>query len=520
VSRTVNRLSDRNGLYSISREDNSVIPLFGKTYTTASAGVSNASSASYILTSTAPISNGDLVEVSDATSSSPTFAGLDGKKRVFNVQTSGGITSFSASPISGFSFPTSSSVNVAVSANVVPLYTYGWEFSNCTETLQSTEQATQYRYAFKVSPSSTDPITITLSNVSLLASDNGRRFSFNALFKPSVTVTIDAQLYYDNQTSTTAFQNVLYGGRYNAIRANNCELPDDESIHSVSIVIEISNHESKPIYFTSPNLIDDQFYYDNIFVSEARNYMPDLYWDIDSAQENPVAPFHKFIDAMTTIAGETQEKYLEIFPFEKTEIETTLDETLKYSNSTLINPVFAETEYLDWLGQFVGAKLKRNLVDGNGDKYFPNIDAENEFSRWQVNTGYFGQNAGSRDAMISAVKQVLMFTDDNSDSTFSVALTPRYNNDPFAIRIQTLINETPDVTVSGQESQLVLRAVEGARPLGYKVTHTAASVFYFTIGDSSLGIIGGSVPLSPPSDPSAIDPGPLPPWPSSNPSFP
>lgn len=500
MSRTINRLSDRNGLYSVSREENLSIPLFGKTYVSSSVEISNSSSAAYTLTTTAPISDGDLVHISDAISASPTFSGLDGEKRVFNVQQVDGVTVFSASPVYGLSF-LPSAIDVAVSANIVPLYTYEWEFS-CTKTLQSVELATQYRYAFKLSPSTTDPITISLSDIPLLQSDNGRRFSFNCLFKPSNTVTINAQLYYDDDTSPTAFSNTLYGGRYNAIRSNNIELPVDSSTHTVSIVIEIYNHNSgEPIYFTSPNLIDDQLYYDNIFVSEARNYMPDFYWNMDAVEQNPVAPFHKFIDAMTTVAGETREKYLEIFPFEKSEIDYLSQETIKYAQSTLVNPVFAENEYLDWLGQFVGAKVKKNLIDGNGDKYFPNIDAENEFARWQVITGYFGQSAGSRESMINAVKQVLTFTDDESDSTFAVALTPRYGNDPFSIRIQTLINETPDVTSDGEESQIVLNAVEEARPLGYKIVHSAASVFYFTIGDSTLGIIGGSAPLSPPSNP-------------------
>lgn len=519
MSRTVNRLSDRNGLYSVSREDNSVIALFGKTYTTASAVISQASSASYLLTSFVDLEENSLVEITEATSSSPTFSHLNGKKRIFNIVTVGGNTQFSASPIFGTEYP-SASTTVSVAAKVVPLYTYEWEFANCTETLQSVELATQSRYAFKISPSSTAPLTIRLNNVSLLESDNGRRFSFNALIKPSVTVDVSAKLYYDNQTSTTPFINVLYGGRYNAIRSNNCELPLDSNEHTVSVEIEISNHDGQALYFTSPNLIDDQFYYDNIFVSAARNYMPDFYWDIDSVQENPVSPFHKMIDAMTTIAGETHEKYLEIFPFEKSELDTMQEETFRYANSTLINPIFAETEYLDWLAQFVGTKLKSNLVDANGDRYFPNVDAENEFARWQTNTGYFGQSAGSREAIVNAVQQVLAFTDDGSDSTFSIALTQRYQNDPFAIRIQTLINETPDVTAEGEESQLVLYAAEGARPLGYTITHTAASVFYFTIGDSTLGIIGGAVPLAPPSSASAIDPGPPAPWPSVDPNFP
>jgi hypothetical protein len=355
----------------------------------------------------------------------------------------------------------------------------------------------------RLSPPSAAPIILTLSSVGLYPVDNGRRFAFNALIKPESTITVIGSLQVDGQPSIPAYSQVLYGGRYNAIRTNNVTIPDDGNTHSVSISISIADHKSQNVHFTAPNLIDDQQYYSNIFVQEARRYMPDFYWDMDIAQENPVAPFHKLIDALTHIAGLSYDKYVEIFPFEKGELTSLADELLGTSHSSLVEPLYASPEYLPWLAQFMGEKLKRNITIANGSKLLPSYDVENDYSRWQVNTGYFGLRSGSREAMIGAAKRALLFTDDNTDSTFSVALTPRYGGDPFAIRIQTVVNETPDVTAAGQSSPTILSVLEDARPLGYKVTHTAVDAFYFTLGDDTLGVIG-EFALSPPSSASTL----------------
>ena len=375
--------------------------------------------------------------------------------------------------------------------------------SSVTRTIGSTEISRLSRYAMRLAPDTDADITLTLSSIGLYESDNDSRFSFNALIKPDSTITVSASLQVDGQPAVSQYSQTLYGGRYNAVRANNVVIPDDGVAHSVSIKLTISGHNGQNVHFTSPNLINDELYYSNIFVSESRRHMPDFYFDLDIVQENPVAPFHKLIDALSHVAGTTYDKYVEIFPFEKSELTSLADELLGSSHSSLVEPLYASEDYLPWLSQFMGTRLKRNITLDDGSKLLPSYDVENDYSRWQVNNGYFGIGAGARESMLEAVKRGLLFTDDDSDSTYSVAITPRYNGDPFAIRVQTVLNETPDVTISGDSSPTIIALLEDARPLGYKITHTAVNQFYFTLGDDTLGILDSFL-LSPPSSASVL----------------
>jgi hypothetical protein len=52
-----------------------------------------------------------------------------------------------------------------------------------------------------------------------------------------------------------------------------------------------------------------------------------------------------------------------------------------------------------------------------------------------------------------------------------------------------LENETSDA-LSGESSYLVLLAANIARPMGFLVTHNTVLVFYFTLDDESLGVLG------------------------------
>lgn len=401
-------------------------------------------------------------------------------------------TTFRTLPLTGSS---SSVDNYSSSVN--------WTSSNATQTIVSSEIARLSRYAIRLAPNTDADISFLLNSTTLFLSDNGNRFSFNALVKPQTTVTISASLQVNGETAVTPYSQTLFGGRYNAIRSNNVQIPDDDVVHSLSLLINISNHNNQNVFFTAPNIINDQKYYENIFVSQARKHMPDFYFDLDIIQENPVSPFHKFIDALSHVAGLSYDKYIEIFPFDSSEVSAASDLLLRETHSTLVEPLYADPEYLTWIAQFMGTKIKRNITKNDGSKLLPSFEVENNYSRWQVDTGYHGIAAGSREAVIEAVKKALIFTDDNTDSTYSVALTPRFNGDPFTIRVQTLINETPDVTVNGDSSLTILSVAEDARPLGYKIIHTAATEFFFTLGDSTLGLLGG-LALGPPSSASTI----------------
>jgi len=83
-------------------------------------------------------------------------------------------------------------------------------------------------------------------------------------------------------------------------------------------------------------------------------------------------------------------------------------------------------------------------------------------------------------------------TKDGEASTQSVSLTPYFGGDPFAIRIQTLTNETIDANV-GESSDAVLQSVNMARPMGYVVTHQTIDEFFLTLDDVTYGLLDGSI---------------------------
>lgn len=391
-------------------------------------------------------------------------------------------------------------VTSSVSATINPIYSHRWISSdNATATTTSENFDTSTRYVLDIEPSG-ESVTLTLSNIKLLRSDSLRRFQFNAKFYPNSTITVSAKLgMYDTYSSETPVTTVLYGGRYGAIRSNTLVLPDSEDASSgyyyddyyyVTVELTISNHDSKTFYMTLPNLVDDQLYYDNWFVRNARLLMPDFYWDYDYQQENPIAPFHKLIDSMMVVSGQTREFFNDSLPYENAELPTLQSQIEEQYRSTVVDPFYAKNEYLPWLSQFSGTKIKRNIVTSNGDKLLPSIETENEYARWQLNSGYYGINAGTRQAIIESARQALIFTKDGDPPTGAVAVTNRYEGNVFTIRVQTLLNETLDVDTEGQSSAYVLDAIEPARPLGVRIVHTTADEFLFTLGDSTLGVLG------------------------------
>ena len=378
----------------------------------------------------------------------------------------------------------SSGVNYLLGAITQP-----WTATNSTVELISTEFLTTDRYVLRIAPNTTSDIVLTLSSVELYKKDNGKTLSFNCQIKPPTQVNITTVLSIDGETTPDGYQQTIPGSVYGAVHSNTVVVPTGEDIHYASISITISGHENNNIYFSVPNLIDDLGFYKNYFVAAARNLMPDFFWQIDSVQQYPTAPFHRLMDVLTTEANESRVELLEIFPYELWETNgLQIEDGSAWHHSTLVNPQYARPEYIPWLSQFIGNRIVNNVTDGNGNLHFIDKNRARSFVEWQLLESSYGRASGTRQSLINSVKQVLGSTKDFSDSTYSVSLTANYNDDPWSILIQTLENETPDASV-GDSSILVLSAVEPARPLGYKIYHNTVSDFFFTLNDITYGVL-------------------------------
>jgi hypothetical protein len=498
MPKTVNRLTPRNSLLTVDSSTGVRIPLRGNQSFSASNFYIDGTSLTLIVPSGYQFYEGErvLVEAMETSilgsgsviSASTNYSVANGTFRVSSFVsgvTTSSVTFADFGDVIGYT-----ALSGSTSAQVTPVYTYDWELTGGSLSISTENYILNSEYVLDLVPNQAgEDMVLSLADVPLVLGDNGRRFSFNSKIKTNTTCDVTCTLSIDDDPISGGVESRVFAGEYATVRSNTEYLPDDESEHTVTITINISGHGGQRVYFTVPHLIDDEMYYSNRFVSGARSVMPDFYWDIDSQQENPIAPLHRLMDCLTVSANEIYDEFLRIYPSEVVNLPSMELQANPALRSSLVDPNHVDDRYAAWLGQFNGCKLKRNIVGSDGSNLLPNQETEREYVRWQIRTGYYGKNAGTRESIVEAAKQALIFTKDGEESTRSVALTAKYEDDIFKIRLQTLVNETPDVTVEGESSPMILDAVELARPMGYTIEHRAVNDFEFTVGDTTLGVL-------------------------------
>ncbi len=367
-------------------------------------------------------------------------------------------------------------------------YAHDWEIDSGTFSLISTDYLVDSRYSFRISPSSTADIKLTLLDVPLVLKDNGDTLSFNCRVKASADVTVSSLLYVNSVQATDIARNETFSaGSYNGAHSNTSSVPDNEVVNFANIEITISGHQAKTVYVTCPHLINDLAFYENPFVPSVKQFMPDFYFEYDSVAEFPSYPLYRLVDILTSAAGDTRLEHDAMWGYENDEILIKEGMTSQWANSVLTSPRSIRNDYIPWAMQFVGANVVGNIQLADGTLYFNNPQSIREFLEWQLSSGFFGSNAGTRRAIIRAVQQVTTRTVDGEQSTQSVSVSPRYNGDPFALHIQTLTNETVDAD-EGETSLAVMAIATLAKPAGFLLTHNTVDEFLFTLDDPALGL--------------------------------
>ena len=279
---------------------------------------------------------------------------------------------------------TSASISIPISSSGTE-----WVSTNSTLSVIPTEFITNLRYVLRVAPSGSGDVTIILDEQLLRLSENGQTLSFNAKLRPSLECTVTAQLSVDGETAPDPNQQSLSGLVYGAVQTNTVTVPDDNEVHTVSASITVSGHGGGNIYLTYPNLINDRAFYNNQYIPLARNFMPDFYWEIDSAEQYPTAPFHRLLDVLTSASNEVMTEYREIYPFERNEITNTIQLAEPEINSVLVNPDFIKDKYVNWLSQFTGTLVRKNISKIDGSIFFENYGDERQFIKCQLLNSYY-----------------------------------------------------------------------------------------------------------------------------------
>lgn len=317
------------------------------------------------------------------------------------------------------------------SSSQVGAASINWVFSGGTLTVVSTEFFNQNRYVLRMAPNTSSSIVLSLSNIPLPIDMNGKTLSFNAQVKSGSGVTVTTVLSVVGQALPSGHGKSIPGDVYGAIQSNTVTIPSGNQAQQVSISITIAGHAATNTYLTMPHLIDDKAFYNNEFVYKSRNFMPDFFWEIDSAESFPTAPFHRLIDILTTTANDVKKEYDAMFAFDESEVSNPENLATEFSRSVLVDPLFVRDRYIPWLNQFNGTTIRRNIVDGSNNNYFTNPTIQRNFVEWQLSNGYYGRAAGTRRAIVESVRQVLVKTKNGANSTYAVGLTPFYLNNQF-----------------------------------------------------------------------------------------
>jgi hypothetical protein len=272
-------------------------------------------------------------------------------------------------------------------------------------------------------------------------------------------------------------------------------VPDDEYAYPISFNIKITDvidSATANINISHPLITASLDFVNNPMLLDAYRKIPEFYRNFDSLGTEAPYPWSlaRFLEMCMIHQGEMRQVLEDTIYADISEGKNSADVT---TLSTLVDPIVAPRKNIFWLAQFSGTKIVNpttgvtpwnNLpvtwqgiddldgIDVPDDDIAPwdvvqDSDPEpaglDEFLRWQVQYGYYGINAGSKEAIIQSVKRVLTETKEVTYTTPSA----------WNILVKTKKTETPDSSLIalGDPVLEVLELMEYTRPLGCVITH-------------------------------------------------
>lgn len=379
-------------------------------------------------------------------------------------------------------------VDVYGTAYPIAGYVTGWTTTNCIVSLSNENYFINNRYVMTVIPQTSAPVVLECDVTSgLRDKDVEQDFVFTATLKfihPGTVIDVELFTDIDNPG---IIEKTATAGLWQVVRSELVTIAEEYS--SLTARLTIRNHGGQPFYFTMPNVYNDTSFLNSPLTLTMKTFMPDFYWEYDSQSKNPHFPLFKFIDAAFGGMNDAIQMYADWFEYELSELPYSVPRSQANTKSRLLNPDTFYFEYLEWIWQFIGAKIKKNIYNQTTNS--PLVADEEEFIRWQVRTSSFGRGAGTRQALREAVQFVL------GGNKF-VAITPNLGGNAFVIGIRTLVSETPDGIV-GESSEAVLAAAESARPVGYQLEHEAVEFVTFILDDIENGRLDNAQIVDPPT---------------------
>jgi hypothetical protein len=338
------------------------------------------------------------------------------------------------------------------------------------------------RYILEIQPSTLGVVTISLPLNFFNSYDTDSFFGFNAIafcgLSPiNVQIVIhDTSILATNSISATdgiTYNN--YPGKWTPLRSLSTKINALGGAHAWRVTLKISNHDGNVIRITNPNLLNDTAWASNSAVRTMRKYMPEFYFDKDGLEENPNYPMFRFAEVLSSKMHDVMQVYSNWFRYEVTEFPPNASTTDTWTRSSLVDSSAIDEQYMYWLFQFTGRPLQKQIYT-DGDAQIVDVRS---FAEWQLSTSSYGRGAGTKQALVGAIQQVLT-------GSKRVALTPNKDGNPWVIGVTTITSETPDDAV-------VLAVAENARPLGYVLDTRTVAALTLILGNITYARLGYAV---------------------------
>lgn len=209
-------------------------------------------------------------------------------------------------------------------------------------------------HSLLVTPTDTNPVTLTVNNVSSTTADRGDDFAFLFRIKGERNLGITTTLARVSSTDSTSRTETATANRWSIIRGTPVDVPQVTATQAFSIAIEIEDHEQTAFFISMPVAYMEYAFTRNSFLRECITLMPSVLLQSDSEQTYPSFPMSRMMDVGLGYAGlaDQQRKH-----FRYRDIASGKDENDPDTLSGLVDAVAVDDDYVQWLSQFTGVTL-------------------------------------------------------------------------------------------------------------------------------------------------------------------
>jgi len=304
----------------------------------------------------------------------------------------------------------------------------GWEIVSgpATITISGDNYFALDYYVLNLNITGPGPIVLRLAfdaqnspflNTNANDTDIGQNFVFSCVMNCSNgSPTVQAKLCNLSGACDQSNTRTLIGSMWDAVRSNTMTLDTlNYNTDDYAITLTISGHS--PNYFvdpitsvvtglskiliSTPNLVNDSVWANNPVLQNMRPYLPDLYQSYDSQETDPTYPFFRLVDVLTDSIADTMFLYSEWFQHYKTELPADFDETDLSTRSRLTDPNNVRSEYLDWVGQFSGNKVIKQIYNSSSQAIVTDTDS---FKVKQLKPAIYGIGSGKKSSVVTAAQ--------------------------------------------------------------------------------------------------------------------